>query len=318
MLLQEFNDTLNRTLPKLLDEDTFIKILNLNNNLYRFDIINRIALNTISDEELLDVKTEEEWFEHGRRVIDKHKKYYIISPKYGTCYVDSETSEKINILEFTFDELTKALELGVIIKTSDIDDIVINEVYDIRNTSNIDKNKKYEVVKTATNLNILVDLAKNITGLTIEPSEDITFYSEYDNNLFLAKEDYNTMADKIINIIVNSLYDKCKSDIGIDNMYEKLIKSGAEYSIKTLFGTHNKKDILGKLKSYMITDYNILLDILVIIDIITFKVLEQLEQINGIDNCKSFFKIERNNKINTLLNIMQANSVQIKMKGIQS
>lgn len=316
MKLEEFNSKLNESLPMLLDEDTFIKILNINNNLYRFDILNRIALNIMYDYELLDVKTEEEWFKHGRKIIDKKKIIYITTPKYGTKYIDNETKEQINVIEFTPSEIQEALRLGVISKINDAEDISINIMYDIKNTSNIDKSKKYDIVKPKIDLKILIELAKEITGMTIEPSDEVTFYSEKDNNLFLAKESYRKMVNKILDILVNLIFKQVENEIEIDKQYKDIIKHSALFSLQTLFNIENKNELIYKLKSNMITDYNIMLDILYTVDIITFKVIEQLEKINGIDNCSSADTIEKNNKISAMLSIMQANSIQIKMKGV--
>ena len=71
MVIDEYVDKLNSSIPKLIDEETFTKVLRLNNNLCRLNILNRIALATMYNQEIFDIKSEEEWFSVGRKVINK-------------------------------------------------------------------------------------------------------------------------------------------------------------------------------------------------------------------------------------------------------
>ena len=55
MVIDEYLEKLNSNLSRLIDENTFTKVLKLNNNLCRLNILNRIALATMYKEEIFDM-----------------------------------------------------------------------------------------------------------------------------------------------------------------------------------------------------------------------------------------------------------------------
>lgn len=326
MNFEEYANELYKNIPKILDEDIYIAILNKGNNLARFDIINKIYITTVYGTDIYDVKTKEEWFSQGRKIIDTSKYINVSVPDYSSEYIDTETHKVVNISDFTVDEFRKAIEYGIIKKESKLENVIVQRVYDIKNTSNIDKDKKYSVPKPYISMNILFGILKKFMNITIEQSDDFTYFAKKEKHLYLSKSSYEDTVDELISILVDYFMEtEVLSDIieksGLDqiDLNSKdmdLLKESIKYSLMTVFNVNNKDELLSILKRKEITDCNKLINILTISDYTVFNIIELLDYSDNskvVDATSNILLIKKSEQ---LLSIMQANSVQSKMKGV--
>lgn len=324
MVTNEYIEKLNNNISKLIDEDTFIKTLRHDNNLGRFNIFNRIAFAVLNKQELFDLKTKEEWFDVGRKVIDTKNIIHTLIPIYKISYVDSESSELIDLKDFTDDEIHKAIELGVINKIDRIEDFICYNLYDIRNTSNIDKENAYEVPKPIINIHKYFEIINNITGIHVEESDDITFFSEKEKLLFLHRGSYADTLESLSEIVIKHMIkhsDKYMAGsidkyLSIKNKkLEKLLITSAVFSILTIFGIINKNKLIVTLRQSGVTSYEDLVDILVIVDELTTNIISRIEYTNNSVHIDAISNINMIKKSELLLNILQANSIHNKLEG---
>lgn len=327
MTHEEFTDELNKCIVNLINPKVFIEIIRKDNNLARFDIMNKIAICTMNNgEQFYDLKTAEEWKIHNRSIIDTKKRIYITVPKYDTSYIDCETLEKVNINEFSQDEFIKALELNIIKKEQRINNIDVETVYDIRNTTAIDKTLEYKVTKPKISLDVLIDIMKQYINLEVIPGEDETYYSKSSNKLFLAKNTYENMVKELVvilvdNIIENKLKGYIRSYLSntektLNKFETELLKEALKYSIGTIFKVTDESELLFELRKNYVSDYEDILDILIICDAITYDISAFLVYNDNSLLTNAINNIELIRKSDILLSILQANSILNKMKGI--
>ena len=324
MNIEEYVSKLNKDLYRIIDEDTFIKILNLNNNMYRFNIINRVALAVMYEQELFDLKSKEEWFSLGRRIIKDTEKVQVALPVYSIEYIDNNTSEKIDINEFTSDELIKALELDIIQKREIADKLIISSMYDIRNTVNIDSNTKYDVPKPNLGITEYYDIIHKLTGITVEESESSFFY-EKDKLLFLNRQNYtdtiNILTDTLVKYMLHNI-DNYVIDINnykhinlSNKRIEKLLIACIKFSIQTIFGIKNKNEVIMTLRQSGVSSMEEMLDLLMIYDELITNIIKYIRYTNDSIYTDVIASVVMIKKSELLLNILQANSVNNKIEG---
>lgn len=327
MTYEEFTEELNKNIVNIINPKVYIEIIRKDNNLSRFDIMNKIAICTMTNgESLYDLKTAEEWMLCNRKVIDKSKKIYVAIPKYDKCYIDSETLARIDISEFTQEELKKAIELKIVKKEQNIRSIDVVTVYDIRNTSKIDKNIEYNVVKPKISIDALVNIMKNYMKLDIVIGEDSTYYSKSSGKLFIAKNTYEIMIQELVDILIKHVLDDRLQDYikGYINNTERkfnkleleLLKESLRFAILSVFKVSDESRLLFELRKNYVNDYEDIIDIITICDAITFDICSFLEYTDGSNMKDAVSNIELIRKSENLLNILQANSILNKMKGV--
>jgi hypothetical protein len=313
----ELYNKLKLNIDSILSGEDYKILLNRNNNLSRYDIINRMLL-CIQNDKAFDVKTDEEWELSGRIVKDKEKPVYILIPKYKSYYIDNETQEEIKNTDLSIDETVKALEYNIIEKITEIENIYTKAVYDIRQTKN-DSDTEYKVDKPVLSTDIIIRLFMNITGATIELSDE-TYYSTSNNTLFMTRKSYkDTVAtitkffvqyyiNQLDNILSNS-YNKQKSDFSEE--WNSLLSKSLSYSISTLLRVE-KEINFSELKDMSVEDKLIIIEI---VDQIIFDINSQLQFNTGQSHSDISYEITRLKKANMILNILEANEIHNKMKG---
>lgn len=327
MTHEEFTNELNKSIVNLINPKVFIEIIRKDNNLARFDIMNKIAICTMNNgEQFYDLKTAEEWAVCNRSVIDKKKRIYITVPKYDTHYIDCVSLEKVNINEFSQDEFVKALELGIIRRERNITDVDVSTVYDIRNTSTIDKAHEYVVTKPKLSLDALINIMNQYMNLEVLPGEDETYYSKNSGKLFLAKNTYENMVKELVDILVKHIIDNklsgyvrnylSNTEKELNKFEIELLKEALKYSICTIFKVLDESNLLFEIRKNYVSDYSDILDILILCDAITFDISAFLDYSDNSLMTDAINNIELIRKSDILLSILQANSILNKMKGI--
>ena len=230
---KELRALLIEGIKKIETPKGYKEIISRKNNLYKFDIINRLLI-VGQSENAFDVRTQEEWEINGRGVLNNRNKIFILIPNIKSEYKDTETLESIDVSEFTPDELNKALSLGVINRTDVVNNIHTSIVYDIRNTQSLN-NGEYSIDKLRIKQSDIFRIAQNILKCNITKSE-LNYYSNTDDTLYIKNNDeYSNIATYTIDVIVNTCVNQY-IDI-IKNNYVNDTVDITEYDIELLSNT---------------------------------------------------------------------------------
>lgn len=303
-----FQDNIN----KVLTPSGYKRIVNRDNNLSRFDILNRILIE-IQYPDAYDIRTAEEWVIDNRNVKNANNGINILLPVYSHKYVDSETGNEINPSDLTLDELNAAVKYGVIHREDILETTCIKKLYDIRQTAPLDKSK-YIVSKPVVKSSNLIKLFQTITGANTVYG-DITYYSKSKNELTVSNQKYSDLASILIDVLVDyyiknsigSLYDISDfSEYDMDLLrytmqysLDTLLRSGRDCSFDIVRHTNNEKILL----------------ILTIVDSLLSEVSEHLDYNDRLINKDISRSVEVLKKAEALLDIMEANNISKIMKG---
>jgi hypothetical protein len=320
MKSEELYTLLVNNINNILTPENYKNIINKNNNLSRYDILNRLLIE-IQYPGAYDVRTEDEWVLDNRCIKSKAKPINIMCPVYKHQYIDTKTNEPIKDDDLSIDEISQALKYGIIRRDDNINDVSVACVYDIRETKSA-VDDKYEILKLKLGYQILLYVATNILKCAVVQS-DTNSYSKENKKLFIMKQDYNSMATFVAKIITEHYKDDLVKDAIksynpdiINDMTEydnELLINTIQYTIETIFGLESdiKFDIVTHTNSERV------LDILIIADSITSELNKYLvyNKDNNSTNVDMTYKIEIMKRAEMLLDIMEANKIHKKMKG---
>lgn len=305
-----FQDNINR----VLTPNGYKHIIRRDNNLSRFDILNRILIE-IQYPNAYDVRTSEEWLIDNRNVKTNSKGISIMLPVYSSKYIDAETGEEININDLTLDELNAAMQHNVVLRKDSLETTCIKQLYDIRQTISLD-NSKYTVSKPIIKSSSIINMFQAVTGCTVEYG-DMTYYSKSKNILTVSKQKYTDLATNLVDILVDfyiktAINNVCSNDdIDFSEYDIDLIKYTLQYSLDTLL--RDNRDCEFDIVRHTSTDK--LLLILNIVDSIVSGISENIEYNNSNISRDAVSSIETLKKAEALLNIMEANNISKIMKG---
>lgn len=308
----EISKLFQDNIDKVLTPSRYKHIIKRDNNLSRFDILNRILIE-IQCPNAFDVRTSEEWIIDNRNIKTKSKGINIVLPMYSYKYIDAENGKEININDLTLDELNAAIQHGVVHKEELLETTCIQQLYDIRQTVSID-NSKYEIQKPILKSSSIIGMFKNITGCNIQYS-DITYYSKSKNILTVSKQNYNELAVNLVDILVDFYLNIIKNEEYSTELSEydtDLLKYTLQYSFDTLL--RDNRDCEFDIVRHTSTDK--LLLILNISDSIIGSISENIKYSNSTINRDAASSIETLKKAEALLNIMEANNISKIMKGV--
>lgn len=306
-----FQDNIN----KVLTPSGYKHIIRRDNNLSRFDILNRILIE-IQHPNAYDVRTSEEWLIDNRNVKNKSKGISIMLPVYSYKYIDTETGKEIDTNDLTLDELNAAIQHNVVHRQDSLETTCVKQLYDIRQTISLD-NSKYEVSKPMIKSSSIISMFQIITGCTVEHG-DVTYYSKSKNILTVSKQKYTELAASLVDALVEFLIktainDVCNNkDIEFSEYDIDLIKYTLQYSLDTLL--RDNRDCEFDIVRHTNTDKILL--ILNIVDSIVSGISENIEYKNSNINRDAVSSIETLKKAEALLNMMEANNINKIMKGI--
>lgn len=305
-----FQDNIN----KVLTPNGYKHIIRRDNNLSRFDILNRILIE-IQYPNAYDVRTSEEWLIDNRNVKTNSKGISIMLPVYSSKYIDAETGEEIDVNDLTLDELNEAIQHNVVLRKDSLETTCIKQLYDIRQTISLD-NSKYTVSKPIIKSSSIINMFQAVTGCTVEYG-DMTYYSKSKNILTVSKQKYTDLATNLVDILVDfyiktAINNVCNGDdIDFSEYDIDLIKYTLQYSIDTLL--RDNRDCEFDIVRHTSTDK--LLLILNIVDSIVSGISENIEYNNSNISRDVVSSIETLKKAEALLNIMEANNISKIMKG---
>lgn len=304
-----FQDNIN----KILTPNGYKHIIKRDNNLSRFDIINRILIE-IQCPDAYDIRTAEEWIIDNRNVKNENNGINIILPVYSHKYIDSETGNEINSNDLTLDELNAAVRHGVIHREDALETTCIKKLYDIRQTVSLDESK-YTVVKPVIKSSNLIKLFRDITGATVVYG-DITYYSKSKNELTVSNQRYTELASVLIDVLVEyymKTYIKLLYSTSDFSEYDMdLLKYTLQYSLDSLL--RSGRDCSFDIVRHTSTDKILL--ILTIVDSLLSDIGEYMTYSRDLISKDISKSIEVLKKAEALLDIMEANNISKLMKGI--
>lgn len=303
----------------VLTPSGYRSIIRRDNNLLRFDMLNRILIE-IQYPGAFDVRTTEEWIIDNRTIKNKSKGINIVIPIYSHVYVDSSNGNNINSDDLTLDELNMAVKYGIVSRKDDLETLAAKQVFDIRQTDTL-SNEKYNVAKPVIKSSSLLKLTSDLLGCKIE-SSDITYYSKSTNTLTVSKQNYKELAITISDILTdyymkNIITDMVKSynEEIYNDMSEydfDLIRATLQYGMDTLF--RNDRDADFDVVRH--TNIDKLLLILNITDSIMYRITEEVEFTNDTVKKDITTSVDTLKRAEALLDIMEANSISKMMKGM--
>lgn len=312
----DISNFVNENIGKIANPNVYKSIIRKDNNLFRFDILNRILI-YLQCNDAYDVRTAEEWIIDDRLVKNEDERIYLLFPKYVSRYIDSESGNVIDNESIGINEVNEALKYNIIQKETTIDSIETKVFTDIKNTKSID-DTEYKVAKPILSQKVLLEILVKVTGCTVEKS-DMNYYAKNDNTLYLSETSYNGIANIVLSSIMTffkheGLIDKYIEEYNIDiNEQSKLI---CEKTIEFMIASSFNCDINTEFSEVANTDINTLIDILNIADDVASIVISNIDYTSDLIKKDATYSINVIRRAEKLLNIMEANSIQKTMKGI--
>ena len=289
----------------IASNDGICAILNRSNNLVGYDYLNRIIL-YIQYKNAFDVRTAEQWELDGFNVKKDSKPLYIVKAKYKSKYIRTKTGDIIDDLDLTPIEINSAIKYGIIHKENCIDKVETSCVFDIRQL-NLDKDYKDKINRKLSKKDV-INVFKGITGYTVVESEE-NYVSKSRKQLFIKKGTYKEIVITIANELSTFFIEN--SNISIDNVDKKFLHKALIYSIETLFLVDNPTSFIDEANN----DTYKILEVFNIVDAYMYEINKILYNNNIINNIDSNAESDYINKVNLILNIMESNIINNKMKG---
>lgn len=314
----EVNSIIIKGIRNINNEDFFMSVINNRNCLYRYDIINRLLILSQCSNPY-DIKTEEEWMILNRKVIDNSSAIHILGYNYTNKYIDNTTKEELDAVDLDPLEIEKALKYKIITKKPFIESSNIIRVYDIRNTKAIG-DSEYKVPKPIRTYKNISKALSETTGCLIHYTDENTEYNIDNNELYLDNLSIDNMIEQSTFVLKNIYLNKYsehsifnKFNIDKYEISDRLCSDTIKYMISTLFNKPCEIDI----------DFSYIKDIdkrciINVINMASFVVnyfIEHLEYNGTVNKNKAQLDIDIMYKAEKLLDIMEANSLNKKMKG---
>lgn len=313
MEIDEISKLFFDNIANVMTPSKYKNTIRKDNNLGRFDILNRMLIE-IQSNNAYDVRTADEWELEGRSIKKGAKPIYIVIPMYTHKYIDKNNDKEVKSDDLTLDEVNAALKYGLIERVDKLETSYVKSAFDIRQTRGT---QKYNITRPIIKASKLIKLLADITGCKIEVG-DITYYSKSSNIFTVSKQSYKELSINIVDILVDYTFNNVVKQIEKENNTEfseydnELIKNTIQYSLDTFFmnGRQTDFDIVRH------TNIDRLILILNVTDSIIFNIINNVEYTDGSIKNDISKNIDIIKKAEALLDIMEANNINKKMKGI--
>ena len=312
MIEDKLAEIFNRELSKINDGNYYKKLFTINNNLDKFNIVNRMLI-LGQYPKAFDVKSRLQWSAEGRNIKEGAKPIFVFNPIVDYTYKFVDTGERLRNGALNPIEIANSVEMGIIVKDEDIIGASVDGLYDIRDTELFDGTVSTKTSSLKTNVFNLLSVAEVLVGLEVSQgvSEDIKYFKKT-KQLFIPKISYKRAVSAVVDIIVDHLvYNVMIQDKELQAVYKNnallaLVIKTAGYSIKTKFGVVEAVDFKADVADISIDDF---IDISSAVEIAVSTVTELIPSDNERDirsslQAELFYK-----KAENLANIMEANIV---------
>ena len=308
MNIKDVSEIIVSNIHRLKTEKFYRNIISMNNNLIRFDYLNRIII-AIQCENAFDVRTFDEWSQSKRSVINTSNKISIVYPISKTVYIDTKTNEVISQSDLNVNELPFAIKYGIVRKEENLNSIEVIYHYDIRNTY-CKENTDYKIDKHELSSSKLLEVAQEILGCNIEKGE-MLYFSSSKNILYVNDVQYTELAEYIIELLINHYKNNILDTTKVKEYCKDLLFETMKYSLGTLFHI----DVCCDFQKLKATEIEDLMNILSIndqeIELVSSILSFNNKSLNG--NAIKNLNVKR--KASAILDLMEANEEYLKIKG---
>lgn len=319
MKVEELLKNLYTNLPSILTADGYKNILNRNNCLIRFDVLNRMLIQ-MQNPDAFELRTFDEWQTIGREPNKDSKCVYLVFPKYEYKYIDIKTSKAIECYDLNTEEIIKAVKYGLIRKDETISTLYAIALYDVKDTHSI-YDSKYKINKPILTTDAMMELFVKMTSAKIKHGNE-TKYFKTTNTIVINDMQYkdfvSAIADIIAEFCIDNLLEEAihtASKLDIKDFSEldmKLIKSSIAYSIETLFACDSKCVFT---RVDCINDISKVIEILNITDSIVYNIAAKMKYIYPDRNTDAIHSISVLRKAETIVDIATAANINNEIHG---
>ena len=286
-------------------------ILSKSNNLGRYDAVNRLLIQKQFGDKAFDIRTEQEWFNLGRKVREKAKPIFIVYYEFEQKYIDTETGADFENKDLNRLEIQKALEYGIIKKETRNINFKVSNCFDISQTLRIDKKAEeaYDIPKVKCNISDMLEFIYNRYGIEAEESSDC-YFSTKQKKLYIKSNNFEDEYKAIVDCIINceDIEKQLKSnelDISNDNI--SFIKDAVQYTLESIYGEE-------EFNTEAEIDSSDILKLLGIVDYIAYFPISLMKFEGNYCNESNTDSISIQEKAEVLLNIYEALCVSTKLK----
>lgn len=292
--------------------EDFKFILSKSNNLGRYDAINRLLIQKQFGGKSFDIRTEQEWFNLGRKVKEKEKPIFILYYDFEQKYIDSETGAEFENKDLNRLEMQKALEYGIIKKETRNIRFRLGSCFDVSQTERVDKkaDEIYVIPKVKCNISYMLEFINNKYNVIAEESSDC-YFSTKQHKLYIKSDNFEEEYRAIVDCIINceNIEEQLKNnelEVNKDNI--QFIKDSIQYVLESIYGEKefnteaeiNSSDIL---------------KLIGIIDYVTYFPISLMKFEGNYCNESNIDSISIQEKAEIILNIYEALCVSTKLKA---
>ena len=315
MTQEELGNLILNNSDKLNDIKFIASILNGHNNLFRFNILNRIAI-ALQKDNAYDLKSEEEWQIIGRFTKKEAKPIFITMPHIKSSYIDTKNNKEFINNDLNPDEIILALQYGLLRHNSNIDRLYVEAVYDISDTYSKTKST-YRVNTPLVDSGSILYAFELFTGYSINKSDKLKL--NYSDRLayipdYSYKKFVNSMIAIMLKIIEHDKLNKYLDSMNIadisDNLKSELINC-IKYSLCSILNINSELDI----KEILSIDVSKKIAILNIVNNIVFEFATSLKFKYRSETEDASEAITNIKKAGVILDIFESNYVIHKLNG---
>ena len=218
----------------------FAELASHSNEIQGYSFINRTLI-FLQNRCCSDVRSEASWNTVQRIIKDGSIPIGVLTPIIKNSYTDAVSGEPISSKELSINEFNKAIELGVINKSSEIIDVKATLVYDIRDTEVMSSDNKINTtrkIKMSTILNML-----NSFGIVIAKIEDgETTFDKETNTLNFGNDDIANKVRVCMDALAIIYIEQMQENTDLSENEIRVIREYSKYSVITYFGLADSQD----------------------------------------------------------------------------
>ena len=229
-------DLYNANIESILNQSMMSTIADRRYNIYGYNLINRLLI-YMQNKYVTAVKSSEGWNIIGRNIKNKSSSIWVIDNIVHTVLIDPVTDLVVTDPGLSANELTKAVQLGILKREKRVYGIKTVPIYNIKDTFIFDKQLYSNYVKGE---------QKKIRVSSLLELVEST-YNKYTNTLVIGTDNFQSKLDAIADSIVYS--NNIRESIDWEDDTSEDVKDTIE-RISVVFMRES-------LKSFSISDYNV-------------------------------------------------------------
>lgn len=284
-----------------------------------YNFINKFLIH-FQNRGVTDVRSEIDWLAVDRAVSKVNNPIYIIEPVNKSCYIDATTGKEVETDGLGFDDLSKALKLGIIKREKENIGFTSAIVYDIKDTESdgINMAEPEHKIKISEMCAICIKLDSK---LVVDTNARTSMYNEKENKLSIGSDSTINKAEAAIRCFstllikqkARSMLDKSKADI---QAIEQLAFESVVVTVAAYYNIDIKSDLscVNKLCEHGDMTEDVMHRLVGIMDFVEDCRETALKLLDvGYSNRKMYAQ-SKIDKAEKLLNILEAHETFLKLK----